>query len=135
MISAQVGLPATPPDAPGLFRCAAPDAIGRVFRDTGMHDVAETDVHGFSEPASAEDLQVVLRRHFSSIQEQSPAVKWPVLAHRTLVCLSCVQLPGWGRKPAAPRLDGARAGARAPDARSKDAEPGASSPDLPSDDE
>ena len=55
MISAQVGLPATPPDAPGLFRCAAPDAIGRVFRDTGMHDVAETDVHGFSEPASAKD--------------------------------------------------------------------------------
>jgi hypothetical protein len=52
---AQVGLPATPPDAPGLFRCAAPDAIGRVFRDTGMHDVAETDVHGFSEPASAKD--------------------------------------------------------------------------------
>ena len=55
MISAQVGLPATPPDAPGLFRCAAPDAIGRVFRDTGMHDVAETDVHGFFEPASAKD--------------------------------------------------------------------------------
>ena len=51
----KVGLPATPPDAPGLFRCAAPDAIGRVFRDTGMHDVAETDVHGFSEPASAKD--------------------------------------------------------------------------------
>ena len=55
VISAQVGLPATPPDAPGLFRCAAPDAIGRVLRDTGMHDVAETDVHGFSEPASAKD--------------------------------------------------------------------------------
>ena len=55
MISAQVGLPATLPEAPGRFRCAAPDAIGRVFRDTGMRDVAETDVHGFSEPASAED--------------------------------------------------------------------------------
>jgi hypothetical protein len=54
VISAQVGLPATPPDAPGLFRCAAPDAIGRVFRDTGMHDVAETDVHGFSEPVPLE---------------------------------------------------------------------------------
>ena len=54
MISAQVGLPATAMDAPGLFRCAAPDAIGRVFRDTGMHDVAEADVHGFFEPASAE---------------------------------------------------------------------------------
>jgi SAM-dependent methyltransferase len=54
-ISAEVGIPAPPPDAPGLFRCAAPNAIGRVFRDAGMHDVAETDVYGFLQPASAEE--------------------------------------------------------------------------------
>jgi SAM-dependent methyltransferase len=54
-ISAEVQVPAPAPDAPGLFRCAAPDAIGRVFRGAGMHDVAETDVHDFFEPASAEE--------------------------------------------------------------------------------
>jgi SAM-dependent methyltransferase len=54
-ISAETGRPAPPPDAPGLFRCAAPGAVGRVLRDAGMRDVAETDVHGFLEPASAED--------------------------------------------------------------------------------
>ena len=54
-ISAEVRLPVQPPDSPGLFRCAAPDAIARVFRDAGMHDVAQTDVRGFVEPASAED--------------------------------------------------------------------------------
>jgi hypothetical protein len=48
VISAQVGLPATPPDAPGLFRCAAPDAIGRVFRDTGMRDVARDPAKSYS---------------------------------------------------------------------------------------
>ena len=54
-ISAEVEIPAPPPDAPGLFRCAAPNAIGRVFRDASMHDVAEADVHGFLQPASAEE--------------------------------------------------------------------------------
>jgi SAM-dependent methyltransferase len=54
-ISAEVKMPTPPPDAPGLFRCAAPNAIGPVFRDAGMHDVAETDVHGFLQPASAEE--------------------------------------------------------------------------------
>ena len=54
-ISAEVETPAPPPDAPGLFRCAAPDAIGRVLRDAGMHDVAETDVYDFFAPESAED--------------------------------------------------------------------------------
>lgn len=54
-ISAEVEMPAPPPDAPGLFRCAAPDAIGHVFRDAGMHDAAETDAHDFFEPASAEE--------------------------------------------------------------------------------
>jgi ubiquinone/menaquinone biosynthesis C-methylase UbiE len=54
-ISTEVQLPTPPPDAPGLFRCAASDAIGGVFRDAGMRDVAETDVRGFLQPASAED--------------------------------------------------------------------------------
>lgn len=43
------------PGAPGLFCCAAPGAIGRVFRDAGICDVAETDVRGSLEPASAEE--------------------------------------------------------------------------------
>jgi ubiquinone/menaquinone biosynthesis C-methylase UbiE len=53
-ISAEAKLPTPPPDAPGLFRCAAPGAIGGMFRGAGMREVAETDVHGFLQPASAE---------------------------------------------------------------------------------
>jgi SAM-dependent methyltransferase len=56
-ISAETGWPAPPPDAPGLFRCAAPGAIGRVMRDAGMRVVAESDVRGFLEPASAEEYR------------------------------------------------------------------------------
>jgi hypothetical protein len=54
-ISAEVEIPAAPPDAPGLFDCAAPDAIAHLFRDAGTHDVVETEVHDFLEPASAEE--------------------------------------------------------------------------------
>lgn len=54
-ISAEVALPPPGPDAPGLFRCAAPGAMSSVLRDAGMRDVVESDVHATLDPASAED--------------------------------------------------------------------------------
>ena len=45
-ISAEVALAPPGPDAPGLFRCAAPDSIAAIFREAGLHDVAESDVRG-----------------------------------------------------------------------------------------
>lgn len=43
-IATETELPPTPPDAPGLFRCAMPGAIGDVLAAAGFHDVVETDV-------------------------------------------------------------------------------------------
>lgn len=43
-IATETELPSTPPDAPGLFRCATPGAIGDVLAAAGFHDVVETDV-------------------------------------------------------------------------------------------
>jgi SAM-dependent methyltransferase len=54
-IGTEVELPPTPPDAPSLFRCAAPSSIASVFSAGGMRDVAETDVHGSLEVASGEE--------------------------------------------------------------------------------
>jgi SAM-dependent methyltransferase len=54
-IGAEVDLPAPVPDAPGLFRCAAPDAIANLFRGAGLRDVVETDVRGTLVTPSAED--------------------------------------------------------------------------------
>jgi ubiquinone/menaquinone biosynthesis C-methylase UbiE len=54
-ISAEVDVPAPTPGAPGLFRCAAPDAIAAVFRDTGLRDVAETGIRGTLDTPSAQD--------------------------------------------------------------------------------
>jgi ubiquinone/menaquinone biosynthesis C-methylase UbiE len=54
-IGAEVALPDPSPDAPSLFRCAAPGAIARVFRDAGLHDITETDVHATLDPERAED--------------------------------------------------------------------------------
>lgn len=54
-ISSEVEAAAPAPDAPGLFRFAAPDAIAGEFRDAGMRDVVESDVRGSLDPGSAED--------------------------------------------------------------------------------
>jgi ubiquinone/menaquinone biosynthesis C-methylase UbiE len=54
-ISAEVELPAPAPDAPGLFRCAAPGAIAGVFRDAGLRDVVESEVRSMLEPSSVEE--------------------------------------------------------------------------------
>jgi ubiquinone/menaquinone biosynthesis C-methylase UbiE len=39
-----VDLPAPPPGAPGLFRCAAPGYMAGVFRDAGLRNVTEREV-------------------------------------------------------------------------------------------
>lgn len=54
-ISAEVDLPAPTPESPGLFRCAAPDAVARLFRDAGLCDVVEVDVRGTLDTSSADD--------------------------------------------------------------------------------
>lgn len=54
-ISSEVEIANPPPDAPGLFRYAAPNAIAQIFRDAGLRDVAETDVRGSIDPGSVEE--------------------------------------------------------------------------------
>ena len=39
-----MGLPAPPPGAPGLFRCAAPGYMAGVFREAGLKNVTEKEV-------------------------------------------------------------------------------------------
>jgi SAM-dependent methyltransferase len=45
-ISAEVEVPAPDPNAPGMFRWATPGSVATVFREAGLHDVAESDVRG-----------------------------------------------------------------------------------------
>jgi ubiquinone/menaquinone biosynthesis C-methylase UbiE len=40
-----VDLPTPPAGAPGLFRCAAPGYMASVFREAGLRNVTETEVH------------------------------------------------------------------------------------------
>ena len=54
-IATEVELPATPPDAPSLFRCAAPGAIGEVMAAEGLHDVRESDVRAMLTASSADE--------------------------------------------------------------------------------
>jgi len=43
-IAKVVELPAPSPEAPGLFRCAAPGFMSSLFKEAGLHVVAEDDV-------------------------------------------------------------------------------------------
>jgi SAM-dependent methyltransferase len=43
-ITKTLGLPAPPPGAPGLFRCAAPGYMAGVFREAGLRNVTEKEV-------------------------------------------------------------------------------------------
>jgi ubiquinone/menaquinone biosynthesis C-methylase UbiE len=43
-IAKHVDLPAPPPGAPGLFRCAAPGYMAGVFREAGLRNVTEREV-------------------------------------------------------------------------------------------
>lgn len=45
-IAANVEMPATPRDAPGLFRCATPGLMTEAYREVGLENVAETEVAG-----------------------------------------------------------------------------------------
>lgn len=46
VINSKLDLPAPPPGAPGLFRCAAPGMIADGYRLAGLKDVTETEVSG-----------------------------------------------------------------------------------------
>jgi SAM-dependent methyltransferase len=59
-ISAEVALTPPEPDAPGIFRCAAPGSIAAIFRDAGLHDVTESDVRGSLELESGADYWTFL---------------------------------------------------------------------------
>jgi ubiquinone/menaquinone biosynthesis C-methylase UbiE len=54
-IARNVDLPAPPPGAPGLFRCAAPGFMAGIFRDAGLTNVTEQEVGVVLEVASPED--------------------------------------------------------------------------------
>ena len=43
-IAKEVALPSPEPDAPGMFRCAAPGFVGDLYKAAGLGDVAEWDV-------------------------------------------------------------------------------------------
>lgn len=43
-IGKHVDMPAPPPGAPGLFRCAAPDYMAGIFRQAGLRNVTEQEV-------------------------------------------------------------------------------------------
>lgn len=55
-----VDLPAAPPDAPGIWRCAAEDALAAIMREAGFRDVETTEVTGAFTVGSPEEYWQIM---------------------------------------------------------------------------
>jgi SAM-dependent methyltransferase len=54
-VATDVEVPPPPPDAPGMFRCAAPGMLSAAFEAAGLHDLKESDVPLAIATATPED--------------------------------------------------------------------------------
>ncbi|MEZ5116320.1 MAG: class I SAM-dependent methyltransferase [Candidatus Nanopelagicales bacterium] len=64
-IGAEVELPPAPPGAPGMFRCAEPGQLSRVYDAAGLRDVSEWDVPVELVTDSPEQAWEMLSEHVS----------------------------------------------------------------------
>ncbi len=64
-IATEVELPPPDPDAPNMYRCAAPGAVGALYEAAGLRDVVEWDVGVELVTSSAEEYWDVMSEHVS----------------------------------------------------------------------
>jgi len=64
-VGAEVELPKPEPDAPSMFRCAAPGYVTALFEDAGLRDVREQDVPVALVARSPEEFWEVMSEHVS----------------------------------------------------------------------
>ena len=78
-IADEVELPVPDPDAPGMFRYAAPGRVTAFFEAAGLRDVAEQDVDLALVTASAEEYWTMLSEHMSlataALEQVEPAAR------------------------------------------------------------
>jgi SAM-dependent methyltransferase len=71
-IATEVELPPADPDAPNMFRCATPGAVGALYDDAGLEDVAEWDV----------DVELVT---------ESPEQYWDMISEHVSLAVAALQ--------------------------------------------
>ena len=64
-IATEAALAPADPDAPNMFRCAAPGHVSAVYEAAGLHDVAEWDVDVELVTSSPEEYWEVMSEHVS----------------------------------------------------------------------
>lgn len=66
-VNAEVELPNPEPDAPGMYRCAAPGRVSRLYAAAGLHDVEEHDVDVDLVTTSAQEYWDMISEHVSLV--------------------------------------------------------------------
>ena len=65
VIAAEIPLPATDPDGPHMYRCAAPGFVADLYAGAGLGDVAEWDVPVTVRTSSPEEYWQMISEHVS----------------------------------------------------------------------
>ena len=89
-IATEVELPAPDPDAPSMFRCAAPGAVRDRFEAAGLVDVTEWDVDVELVTESADEYWEVMRDHVSLIAAALAEVDEPTRARIRATAVAAV---------------------------------------------
>ncbi|MFI9379689.1 class I SAM-dependent methyltransferase [Kutzneria sp. NPDC052558] len=66
-IATEVVLPTPAPDAPGMFRCAAPGRVSALYADVGLSDIAEWDVPVHLVTESPDQYWQVVSEHVAPV--------------------------------------------------------------------
>ncbi len=105
-IRAEAVLPPTDPDAPNMFRCAAPGYVGALYEAAGLRDVAEWDVEVELVTESPEQYWDMMSEHVSlavaALQQVDDAARERIRADviaevRTYEHDGAVRVPGLAR--------------------------------------
>jgi SAM-dependent methyltransferase len=105
-IAAEVALPATDPDGPGMFRCATPGQVGAMYMAAGLGDVAEWDVRMELVTRSADEYWEVMSEHVSlavaALARADEAARQRIRAH-AIASVSAFENDGRVRVPGVAR--------------------------------
>jgi SAM-dependent methyltransferase len=101
-IATSVALPTPAPDSPGMYRCAAPGSVSRLYDAAGLRAISEWDVPVALVTTSADQYWTMISEHVSlaaaALQQASPSARDNIRSH-ALAAISAFEHEGAIRVP------------------------------------
>lgn len=101
-IAASVALPTPAPNAPSMYRCAAPGAVSRLYDAAGLDTISEWDVPVTLVTSSADQYWTMISEHVSlaaaALRQVSPSARESIRT-RAIAAISAFEHEGTIRVP------------------------------------